>query len=60
MAVMVELDDEIAAVWESIVKGNAEWLANRILTFELSRETAAKRNQENFADAKRESFSNNS
>lgn len=38
MTVMVELDDEIAAVWESIVKGNAEWLANRILTFELSRE----------------------
>jgi len=37
-AVMVELDDEIAAVWESIVKGDAEWLANRILTFELSRE----------------------
>jgi DNA adenine methylase len=36
--VMVELDDEIAAVWESIVKGDAEWLANRILTFELSRE----------------------
>jgi len=37
-AVMVELDDEIAAVWESIVKSNGEWLANRILTFELSRE----------------------
>lgn len=37
-AVMVELDDEIAAVWESIVSGDAEWLANRILTFELSRE----------------------
>jgi DNA adenine methylase len=37
-AVMVELDDEIAAVWESIVKGDAEWLANRILAFELSRE----------------------
>lgn len=37
-AVMVELDDEIAAVWESIIKGDAEWLANRILTFELSRE----------------------
>ncbi len=38
-AVMVELDDDIAAVWESIVNGDAEWLANRILTFELSRET---------------------
>jgi DNA adenine methylase len=37
-AVMVELDNEIAAVWESVVKGDAEWLANRILTFELSRE----------------------
>jgi len=37
-AVVVELDDEIAAVWKSIVKGDAEWLANRILTFELSRE----------------------
>ena len=46
MAVMVELDDEIAAVWESIVKGNAEWLANRILTFELSREAAAKKSRE--------------
>ena len=37
-AVMVELDDEIAAVWRSIVKGDAEWLANRIMTFELSKE----------------------
>lgn len=37
-AVMVELDDEVAAVWESVISGNAEWLANRILTFELSRE----------------------
>lgn len=36
--VMVELDDEIAAVWESIVNGDAEWLANRILTFNLTKE----------------------
>jgi len=36
--VMVELDDEIAAVWETIVKGDAEWLANRILAFEMTRE----------------------
>ena len=38
-AVMVELDDEIAAVWESVVNGDAEWLANRILTFNLTKET---------------------
>lgn len=38
-AVMVELDEEIAAVWKSIMNGDAEWLANRILSFQLSRET---------------------
>ena len=38
-AVMVELDNEIAAVWESIVNGEAEWLANRILTYDLTKET---------------------
>lgn len=37
-AVMVELDDDIAAVWESIVNGDIEWLANRIITFDLSKE----------------------
>lgn len=37
-AVMVELDDDIAAVWKSVINGDAEWLAHRILTFELSRE----------------------
>ena len=37
-AVMVELDDEIAAVWKSIVNSDIEWLANRIITFDLSKE----------------------
>lgn len=37
--VMVELDDEIAAVWEAVVNGDAEWLANRILTFDLTKES---------------------
>jgi DNA adenine methylase len=40
--IMVELDEEIAAVWKSVVKGDAEWLANRILTFELTRESVIK------------------
>lgn len=38
-AVMVEMDEEIAAVWASIVNGDAAWLAHRILSFELSKET---------------------
>ena len=37
--VMVELDDEIAAVWQSVINGDAEWLAHRILTFNLTKET---------------------
>jgi DNA adenine methylase len=36
---MVELDDEIAAVWQSIVNGDAKWLADHILGFHLSKET---------------------
>jgi DNA adenine methylase len=37
--VMVELDDEIAAVWQSVVNGDAKWLANRTLAFHLTKET---------------------
>ncbi len=39
---MVELDEEIAAVWQSIVEGNAKWLAKRILEFELTKGAAIK------------------
>jgi DNA adenine methylase len=38
-AVMVELDEDIAAVWQTIVNGNAQWLAQRIVNFDLTRET---------------------
>lgn len=37
---LVELDDQIAAVWETILGGNAEWLARRIVSFDLSLENA--------------------
>jgi DNA adenine methylase len=36
--VMVELDDEIGAVWQSVVNGDGEWLANRILAFHLTQD----------------------
>lgn len=38
-AVMVELDEDIAAVWQSVVEGHSKWLAKRILGFELTRES---------------------
>jgi DNA adenine methylase len=37
-AVMVELDEDIAAVWQSIVQGQAAWIAHRILAFDLTKE----------------------
>ena len=36
---MVEIDEEIAAVWQSVVDGHAEWIAKRILSFELTKES---------------------
>ena len=38
--VMVELDQQIASVWKTILGGNAEWLAKCILSFDLTVESA--------------------
>ena len=40
-AVMVEIDDEVAAVWKTVVAGEADWLAKRIVEFDLTRESLA-------------------
>ncbi len=37
---LIELDREIAAVWETLVGGDAGWLASRILNFEMTKENA--------------------
>ncbi|MDR3610813.1 MAG: DNA adenine methylase [Ignavibacteriaceae bacterium] len=39
---MVELDEEIAAVWEVILRGNNQWLANKIRNFDLTLENVTK------------------
>ncbi len=39
-ATLVELDEDVAAVWQTILNGDAAWLANRIVTFELTAESA--------------------
>jgi len=33
---LVELDEEVAAVWETVINGNARSLANRIVAFDLT------------------------
>ena len=39
---MVELDDEVAAVWKTIIDGDADWLASEIVNFNLTLETLEK------------------
>ena len=36
--VMVELDEDVAAVWQSVVNGDAKWLADQIVKFNLTKE----------------------
>lgn len=36
---MMELDKDIAAVWQAVLDGHSKWLAKRILDFELTRES---------------------
>ena len=38
--VLVELDKQVAAVWQTILGGDAEWLADRILSFEMTLDNA--------------------
>jgi len=38
--VLVEWDEEVAAVWQTILNGDAQWLAERIVRFELTAESA--------------------
>jgi DNA adenine methylase len=39
--VMAEIDDDVAAVWKAIVGGRSQWIADRILEFDLTKETLA-------------------
>jgi len=38
--ILVELDENVAAVWKTIIDGDADWLVERIEGFEMSREAA--------------------
>jgi DNA adenine methylase len=40
--IMVEIDNEIAAVWKTIFYGNVEWLIHSILTFNMTVENVNK------------------
>jgi DNA adenine methylase len=54
--VMVELDEEIAAVWRAVVAGHAKWLANKILDFRLTKETVVEELSKEARDLKHTAF----
>ena len=53
---MVELDEEIAAVWRAVVAGNAKWLANEIMDFRLTKETVIEELSKEPGDLKHMAF----
>jgi DNA adenine methylase len=55
-AVMVEIDEDIAAVWQTVVAGQSEWLANRILNFNLTRESAVREISKTNVNTKEKAF----
>jgi DNA adenine methylase len=38
---LVELDEQVASVWQAILTGEADWLAERILNFKMTQESVA-------------------
>jgi DNA adenine methylase len=55
-AIMVERDEEIAAVWQSVVNGDAGWLAERILEFRLTKENVLNEINYHYEDIKHIAF----
>jgi DNA adenine methylase len=54
--VMVELDDDVAAVWKTVVDGHAEWLAQRILNFDLTNASVAAELSKTPSDTREKAF----
>ncbi len=53
---MVELDPEVAAVWHTILSNDAEWLAQRILDFELTLTNTRQVLEKTASDTKERAF----
>jgi DNA adenine methylase len=54
---MVELDQEVAAVWEVVINGDHNWLADKIFSFDLNPENANSILQKENKTIKEQAFS---
>ncbi|MFO1371827.1 MAG: DNA adenine methylase [Candidatus Competibacteraceae bacterium] len=55
-SVMMEIDNEVAAVWEAVTEGYAEWVADKILHFDMTHENLAKELRISPVDIKQKAF----
>lgn len=55
-ALMVEIDDDIAAVWKAVVDRQSKWLADEILKFDLSHEMLISRIKEKAKSNREKAF----
>ncbi len=53
---MVEIDEQVAAVWQTIVNGESHWLAKKILGFDLNKESLITELGKEYLDYKHVAF----
>ena len=53
---MRELDEQVAAVWQTVLGGGGKWLAETILNFDLTRENVRATLQEEFSELHQRAF----
>jgi len=53
---MIEIDPDVAAVWHTMLSNDAEWLARKILDFDLSLPNAQKAIEKTATDTKERAF----
>lgn len=54
--VMIEMDDEVAVVWQAVVLGYSDWLADRIRNFNLTHENLEKELKINSVEIQKKAF----
>lgn len=54
--VMAEIDDDIAAVWKAVVNGHADWLAKKIISFNLTKDSVIEEISRKNVDAQERAF----
>jgi DNA adenine methylase len=55
-AVMAEIDEDIAAVWQTVIRGETDWIAQKILSFDLTKESVMEELSRKNVDTKEKAF----